>query len=89
MTRPGVLHRFFRDRDGHLVLWQFPNLPLLVGLAATAARSLLEGRAHRFVDLLAFGALFVWAWLEIFEGVTPFRRLLGAVVLVGLFVNRV
>lgn len=81
-------HRFFRDRNGRLVLWQFPNLPLLLGLSATAARTVTEGRAHRLADLLSFGALFVWAWLELFEGASPFRRLLGATVGVWLIANR-
>jgi len=54
-------------------------------LAATSLQLILpNGDLKTGVDLVAFGALFTWAWQEMFEGVNYFRRALGLVVLVGM-----
>ena len=80
-----LFDRTFRDREGKIVIAQMPNLPLLVWLAATLLDLLLpSGKLHTGIDLVAFGALFTWAWQELFEGVNYFRRALGLVVLVGM-----
>jgi len=80
-----LLDRTFRDHAGKIVIAQMPNLPLLVGLAATSLQLVLpSGDLKTGVDLVAFGALFTWAWQEMFEGVNYFRRALGLVVLVGM-----
>ena len=80
-----LLDRTFRDREGKIVIAQMPNLPLLVGLAATSLQLILpSGDLKTGLDLVAFGALFTWAWQEIFKGVNYFRRALGLVVLVGI-----
>ena len=81
--------RTFRDSEGKIVIAQMPNLPLVVGLAATLLQLLLpSGKIHTALDLVAFGALFTWAWQELFEGVNYFRRALGLIVLVGLLALR-
>lgn len=80
-----LLDRAFRDREGKIVIAQMPNLPLLVGLAATSLQLILPSSDLKTaIDLVAFGALFTWAWQEIFKGVNYFRRALGLVVLVGI-----
>jgi len=77
----------FRDSEGKIVIAQMPNLPILVGLSATLLHVLLPvSQLQTAFGLIAFGALFTWAWLEIFEGVNYFRRGLGLVSLVGLMV---
>ena len=84
-----LFDRTFRDREGNIVIAQMPNLPLLVGLAATLLQLLLpSGKLHIGLDLVAFGALFTWAWQELFEGVNYFRCSLGLVVLVGMIALR-
>ena len=82
------VRRFFEDDRGRLVLWQVPNPPLILWGVATAATWMLEGDAAEVAALVAFGAIFTWGWLELTSGVTPFRRLLGAVVLVGAVATR-
>jgi hypothetical protein len=82
---PTLFDRTFRDSEGNIAIAQMPNLPLLVGLAATLLQLILpSGRIQTALDLVAFGALFTWAWQELFEGVNYFRRALGLVVLVSL-----
>lgn len=84
-----LFDRTFRDRTGNIVIAQMPNLPLLVGLAAPLLHAILpSGRLQTGVDLVAFGALFTWAWQEIFDGVNYFRRALGLIVLVSLIALR-
>ena len=74
----------FRDRrTGHLVVAQFPNIPLGVFLIATALRMALSphGTIRTVIDVVAGIALVIWAVDEIVRGVNPFRRALGAAVL--------
>ncbi len=86
---PTLFDRTFRDRDGNIVIGQMPNPPLLVWVAATVFQRLLpDGNLHTALDLIAFGALFTWAWQELFEGVNYFRRSLGLIVLVSLIALR-
>lgn len=78
---------FFRDREGNLVIAQAPNLPSLVGLTAGLLQFVIpQGNLHTASSLIAFGALFTWAWQELFDGVNYFRRSLGFVSLAGLIV---
>jgi hypothetical protein len=83
-----LFNRFFRDEHGEIVMAQAPNLPIL-GWAICAALSKLirEGRLHTSFHLLAQAFLFTWAYMEIRSGVTPFRRTLGALVMLGLLLS--
>lgn len=84
-----LFDRTFRDSEGKIVIAQPPNLPLLVGLAATLLELVFPGGKLQIgVDLVAFGALFTWAWQEVFEGVNYFRRSLGLIVLMGMIALR-
>lgn len=80
--------RFFRDRNGKIVLGQFPNVPLLGWLVFVVAAAILpSGILSRGFAGLAGAFLFVWAYLEITQGVTMFRRVLGAIVLIVSIVS--
>lgn len=75
--------KVIKDKNGRITLWQSPNLPLLTWAAATLASKLFaHGRPHQVLEIIAFGAIFTWAWLEVFAGVNYFRRTLGLVVLI-------
>lgn len=80
-----LFDRTFRDSQGNIVIFQMPNLPILVGIGAIILQLILpSGKLQTGADLVAYGALFTWAWLELFEGVNYFRRAVGLVVLVGI-----
>lgn len=82
---PTLFDRIFRDDQGNIVIAQKPNLPVLVGTAAIALQFIFsKGEVHTALALIAFGALFTWAWQELFKGVNYFRRALGLIGLVGL-----
>ena len=83
------LEKCVKDKQGTLTLFQVPNLPLLVWLVSVIlAKFIKAGNLHIFFDLLAFGALFTWAWLEIFSGVNYVRRVFGTFVIIGLLYSR-
>ena len=87
-----LLDWLFRDRTtGRVVVAQWPNVPLWVFLAATAARLVArpQGTAATAVSVVGTAGLVVWAVLEVAQGVNPFRRILGAVVLVAVVVGLV
>ena len=84
--RHSAVSRFFRNPDsGDVVVAQMPNIPLWLFLAATAAQALLhpKGAAGTGISIVAGVSLAVWAVLEIARGDSPFRRVLGAIVLVA------
>jgi hypothetical protein len=71
-----------RDRRGRLAVAQWPNAALWVWLAARvlgwAGLTSLDEQTLRGIGT---GALMVWALDEVLRGASPFRRVLGAVVL--------
>ena len=66
---------------------QFPNGPLIVGLAAGAIGGAVHGRAHDYAVSISYLAIGVWAYEELTQGVNWFRRLLGAAFAVLIVVR--
>jgi len=84
-----LFDKIFRDSDGKIVLAQMPNLPLIVWITASLLKLVFTtGEINTALDALAFGSLFTWAWLELFQGVNYFRRALGLGVLIGVMASR-
>lgn len=82
-VRAGVDWMFRSRVDGRYVVGQFPNASLLVFLVAAVLRWAWApgGTAGVVLDVVATGALLVWALDEVVRGVNPFRRMLGSGVL--------
>jgi hypothetical protein len=84
-----LIDQTFKDDNGNIVIAQPPNPPLLIWLGASLLKLLpVEGNVQAGLDALAFGSLFVWAWLELTQGVNYFRRSLGLIVLAGLMASK-
>jgi len=81
--------RFWCDKDGQAVLFQFPNAPLLGWLVCYALQHFFHDgtTAREGFTTLANSFLFVWAYLEIVSGFSYFRRGLGAIILLFLTVG--
>jgi hypothetical protein len=77
-----IIQKTFKDKDGKLAIAGVPNLPLLTWLVTLPLGWIASGSTEKLVSVVGHGALFTWAWLELFQGVNYFRRALGAVVLV-------
>ncbi len=56
---------------------QFPNAPLILAFASGLAAQHLHGSDHSGAQAVSYLAMAVWAYLELFQGVNTFRRLLG------------
>ncbi|MDY7024651.1 MAG: hypothetical protein SWJ54_25445 [Cyanobacteriota bacterium] len=79
----------FRDSEGNIVIAQPPNPPLIVGVVASLLKFFIKsGNIYIALDAIAFGSLFTWAWLELFDGVNYFRRSLGLLGLIALVAFR-
>jgi hypothetical protein len=82
------LKDFFTNSKGEVRVIQLPNVPLIVGIIASLCTYGTKGTLNEFFSLLGFAALFTWAWLEITSGSSPFRRTLGAIVMILIFISR-
>lgn len=83
-ARRGSVRWWLNSADGRLTLWQFPN-PALWVWGATLVLSLFHFSTERQTQVqdIGHGALIVWAVDEIARGASPFRRLLGTVILIS------
>lgn len=83
---------FWRDRHtGRIVVAQWPNL-WLWGFAAASCVELITDAATPAAlgaRIVATAFLVVWACDEVLRGVNPWRRCLGAAVLLGLTIRLV
>lgn len=78
-----------KDDKGNVVIGQKPNLPIITWIICIIIQQLLNGDLYKFVDYIGFGAIFTWAWLEIFQGVNYFRRTFGIIVMFLTLYSRV
>ena len=81
--------RFWKDKQGKVVLWQNPNLPLWTWFISMLLSHILPyGQLNFAAALVSFGALFTWCYLEVTDGVNYFRRSLGVAVLIWIILSR-
>jgi hypothetical protein len=86
--RPSSASWWFRSSDGRLTLWQLPNPALSVWILTVVLGWLpLSSANAATVRGIGRGALLVWALDEVVRGASPFRRVLGAVVLAAQLVS--
>jgi len=80
---------FRNPKTGDLAIVQVPNLPLAIFLVGAAISRLAHptGATGTAVSIVSDAALVWWAGDEVLRGSSRFRRMLGAVVLVGLVVS--
>src|SRR4051812_42914460 len=84
------ISRFFRNPEtGAVVVVQMPNIPLWIFLACTATRLVFHphGTAGTTISIVGTVSLVVWALLEVVRGESPFRRLLGGLVLAATVIG--
>jgi hypothetical protein len=80
--------KFTYDNKGERVLWQTPNPPIIGWAIFRIAASLTSDvSAKNNLSLIGNAFLFTWAYLEIAQGASYFRRLLGAIVMIALIAN--
>jgi phosphoglycerol transferase MdoB-like AlkP superfamily enzyme len=84
MTRKLIrLRNFFSDKDGKLAMWQKPNIPLICWFVFLVLSHLLPaGNWRAPSQVVSKAAIIIWALLEMYSGASPFRRVLGLIVLI-------
>ncbi len=78
---------FFRNRaTGAITIAQAPNWSLWIVIGVGVARAIVHptGTLGAALDFVFAGALLVWAADEVLRGVNPWRRCLGAGVILYL-----
>lgn len=89
-SESGFLGWMFRSREtGRFTVVQLPSAPLAVFLVCRAAEWLLHPERAVSVVLRWTGTLAWWAVSEVLRGVNPFRRMLGAAVLVAVLIGTI
>ncbi|HWT55911.1 MAG TPA: hypothetical protein VN031_02675 [Candidatus Microsaccharimonas sp.] len=84
-----LLKAVFADKHGKLVLFQWPNAPLISwGVLLIVAKLVHTNPIHTVANVGSFIAIGIWAVLELCWGATLFRRLLGGIVLVLSIISR-
>ena len=83
-----LTNRLFRDNTGHYVFGQPPNTPIILAVIGLLGSHIFAqgSTLAQIFSLIGFGAIFLWAYLEIMYGESLFRKILGTLVLVGVFV---
>jgi hypothetical protein len=56
---------------------QFPNAPLILAFVAGLVSGGAHGQLRSDARAISYLAMAIWAYLELFQGVNAFRRLLG------------
>jgi hypothetical protein len=80
-----MTHWFFKDKSGQVVIWQKPNLAIILWAVFAVTSRLFDSSLAVW---LATAFLFTWAFMELTQGVNYFRRLLGLVVLAAIIAAR-
>lgn len=77
-----LVDKIFRDKKGNIVIGQSPNIPI-IGWSIFMLASLIipSGILKTGFSMLSNAFLFLWAYLELTQGVNRFRQFLGLVVI--------
>ena len=81
---------FFRNRDtGAITIAQWPNLSLWIVIVAGLLLWIWpsQGKASAGLTMVVKGGLIIWGADEITRGVNPWRRCLGAAVVLYEFIT--
>jgi hypothetical protein len=80
--------RILKNKDGKVVLWQNPNLPLWGWVIFSVLGVVFKhGNLHSGFQYLGKASLFTWAYLEIRSGESMFRRALGLLIMAGILIG--
>ena len=83
-----VLGKIFKDTNGRVVLWQWPNVPLWGWIILKLfALVVAQGHLRSVCEQLGTVLLFTWAYLELTRGINYFRRALGLAVLIAIILS--
>ena len=74
-------------KENKFVIVQFPNLPLIIMFLAWVVSYFSQGYINLVSRSVFIVAGVIWSYEEIFHGVNWFRRILGGVVMLMIFMD--
>ena len=81
-TQRSLWDKIWRNAEGDVVVFQWPNIWLIVWAAANFVSIVSPTRGlSKTMWWIGTAMLIIWAALEILQGVNYFRRVLGSVVM--------
>ena len=89
MKTPKLYDQIFRDKEGNLAIASWPNAPLWAWIGLSLLAMILHGTPKTLSSGLSEVSLITWSVWEIAKGLSLFRRVLGAVVLLVTLVGLV
>ncbi len=79
---------FFKNKDGKITIAQWPNIPILGWFLFKLASMLVSAPGlDAGLSAISTAFLFTWAYLEITDGASYFRRTLGVAVMLGTVIG--
>jgi hypothetical protein len=66
---------------------QFPNATLILAFVSGLVAQHSHGQEHSGAQAVSYLSMAIWAYLELFQGVNSFRKLLGLVYTVSTAVH--
>jgi len=83
-----TVKKFFQDKNGEWAVIQFPNLLLWLWLSVMLIAVLpLQNNIEAGFHQLGSALLFAWAYLEVTQGSSYFRRVFGGIILCMIVLN--
>ncbi|MBU0976417.1 MAG: hypothetical protein ABIE03_03705 [Patescibacteria group bacterium] len=90
MKYRNLLGVFFKDKNGKVVIGQFPNISLIGGFVFMVLTQIKTSeQIHSVFSFMSSAFLFTWSYLELTQGVNYFRRMLGVAGLTLVILNNV
>jgi hypothetical protein len=80
--RRSLWDKIWKDKNGHVVIWQMPNVWIIGWAVLTTVSLFFIGRTADVISGVASVSLVVWSVLEILRGTNYFRRFLGLIVII-------
>lgn len=81
-SKPTLWDKIWRNDDGEVVIFQWPNIWLIFWAAANFVSVVSPTRGlSKIMWWIGFVFIMIWAGLELFRGANYFRRGLGLVVI--------
>jgi len=82
MHKQSLWDKIWKDKKGHVVIWQWPNVWLWGWLVCTGLSLFVSQSVSNWLWYPGLVFLAIWSGLEMYSGVNYFRRFCGAVVAV-------
>jgi hypothetical protein len=88
MNLTKLLKQFVTGKHGKVIIWQSPNLLLWLWISIKALVLFIDdGNFKNNLGNLSGAILFAWAFLELTQGDSYFRKLLGLIIITFTTIN--